>query len=134
MRTRRTASLFPSIKCMDWMVLGYEDQFVPMLTPCSAASFRLKNMRLPRIQRSVGLPRASIIVRTTVELLISPSPITTNTETMIALQDCQCDTVSHEEHIHREVYHLVFDQNKDEARAMDAILLPDFTGFEESEA
>lgn len=31
---------------------------MPTLTPCSAASFTLKNMRLPKMQRSVGLPRA----------------------------------------------------------------------------
>ena len=39
-----------------------DDQFVPTLTPCSAASLRLKNMRLPRIQRSVGLPRTDKVV------------------------------------------------------------------------
>lgn len=33
----------------------------PSPTP-AAASFRLKNMRLPRMQRRVGLPRASITV------------------------------------------------------------------------
>ena len=40
----------------------YDDQFVPALTPCSAASLRLKKMWLPRMERSVVLPVASRIV------------------------------------------------------------------------
>ena len=39
----------------------YDDQFVPTFTPCSAACLRLKNMRLPRMHRSVELPQASVI-------------------------------------------------------------------------
>ena len=35
----------------------YEDQLVPTLTPCSAASLTLNIIRLPRTQSSVGLPR-----------------------------------------------------------------------------
>ena len=34
----------------------YDDQFVPILTPCSAASLRLKNIRFPVTHRIVGLP------------------------------------------------------------------------------
>ena len=36
----------------------WEAKLVPMFTPCSAASFRLKNIRLPRMHSSVGLPVA----------------------------------------------------------------------------
>ena len=37
------------------------DQSVSMFTPCSAASIKLKNILLPRTQRSVGLPRVAKI-------------------------------------------------------------------------
>ena len=63
----------------------YEDQFVPTLIPCSAASLRLKNMRLPRIQRSVGLPRVVMIASTAVLLAVNRAPTMANTATEIAL-------------------------------------------------
>ena len=61
-------------------------QFVPMFTPCSAASFRLKNMRLPIIQSSVGLPRPS---RTEPEMSVKEylSLRMLRTELAIALED-----------------------------------------------
>ena len=41
----------------NWMALcEYDGQLVPILTPCSAASLRLKNIRLPKTQGIVGLP------------------------------------------------------------------------------
>ena len=38
----------------------WDPQLVPSLTPCSPASFMLKNIRLPMMQRRVGLPRVTI--------------------------------------------------------------------------
>lgn len=44
--------------CISVTVGATDLRFVPTLTPRSPASFRLNIMRLPRIHRSDGLPRA----------------------------------------------------------------------------
>ena len=64
----------------------YDDQLVPTLIPCSAASFRLKKMRLPRMQSSVGLPRAPKIVAGTSDQTVSSATMA-KTETHIALHN-----------------------------------------------
>ena len=45
------------MKPIELMLNLCDDQLVPILTPCSAASFKLKNILLPKIQRRVGFPR-----------------------------------------------------------------------------
>ena len=44
---------------MELIVLDVTLTFVPSFTPSSAASFRLKSMRLPRIVSNAGFPRAA---------------------------------------------------------------------------
>ena len=66
----------------------YDDQFVPTLTPCSAASLRLKNMRLPRTQSRLGLPKEIMTVTATALLVKGSdrSPIRAKAVIKIALQ------------------------------------------------
>ena len=73
------------MKPIELMLDLWEDQFVPILTPCSAASFRLKNTRLPKMQRRVGLPRTEIMSLETV-VTEKTSPSMANTEHEIALK------------------------------------------------
>ena len=74
-----------SLKPIELIADLCEDQFVPMLTPWSAAFFRLKNIRLPKMQRRVGLPKAlNMMVETVSPAIISF--IMVNTEHEIALK------------------------------------------------
>ena len=74
------------MKCMELVALcEYDDQFVPTLTPCSAASLRLKNMRLPRMQRSMGFPRTLMMFNATALVVLNRSATMANTMTKIAL-------------------------------------------------
>ena len=63
----------------------YDDQLVPMFISSSAASFKLNNMWLPRMQRSVGLPREyrMTVGRSDVG---NSSPTMLNTAMQIALE------------------------------------------------
>lgn len=58
---------------------------MPTLTPCSAASFRLKNIRLPSIQRSIGLPKSLRIAAGTNDVVNAVA--TLNAAHVIALKD-----------------------------------------------
>ena len=52
----------------------YDDQFVPTLIPCSAASLRLKNIWLPRMDRNVELPKVcKVFITPGDEVAVSPA-------------------------------------------------------------
>lgn len=112
---------------------------MPTFTACSPASLRLKNMRLPRKHKIVGLPR---VVSTKVNVGETSSSFASltmiNAEPSIALgvrldgkigYDCYREGC-----LHKEVKDLIFDEDVDQERTSDSLPPPVLEGFEEGKA
>ena len=102
---------------------------MPTLTPCSAASAKLKQMRLPNVQRRVGLPIAERIAPgMNVVTMLLPTNATAVVE--IALKKLSTSRPKESRQFLQEIIKgLIPDKNEDELRSSNAICFPELKGL-----
>lgn len=113
---------------------------MPTFTACSPASLRLKNMRLPRKHKIVGLPS---VVSTKVNVGETSSSFASltmiNAEPSIALSFRLAGKIGYDSYcregcLHKEVKDLIFDEDVNQERSSDSLSPPVLKSFEESKA